>query len=201
MKQTEKKYSVNQCDDDRKLIELCQSGDRIAFERLYNRFAKDVYSMAFRMVGSHEIAEEIIQEVFISVYRDIKRFQFQSAFTTWLYRIVLRRSADYFRKHRKYFNQTVSIYSKNTDETDIEIEDGNRTPEEWAFSSEKEQLLEKAILSLSEKQRKIVILRYIHHLSYEDIAEILNCRLGTVKSRLNRAHKALEKKLEKIDFF
>ncbi len=68
--------------DEQKLIVLCQEGDRVAFERLYRRYEKDVYTMAIRMVHSEEIAEEVTQEVFISVYKDIQKFQFQSAFTT-----------------------------------------------------------------------------------------------------------------------
>jgi len=192
---------TNKNEEDHRLIALCQDGDRAAFERLYRRYAKDVFNMALRMAGSAEIAEEVVQETFISVFRDIRRFQFQSAFTTWLYRIVLRRAADYFRKHKKHIDKTISIFQNSPDELPYEFQDGNPTPAEQARENERKRVLEGAIASLSVKQKKIVILRYIHHLSYEEIAELLQCRLGTVKSRLNRAHKSLEQALKIWDIF
>ncbi|MEW6238837.1 MAG: sigma-70 family RNA polymerase sigma factor [Candidatus Omnitrophota bacterium] len=193
--------TAGKSEEDRRLIMLCQDGDCAAFERLYRRYAKDVFNMALRMVGSSEIAEEVVQETFISVFRDIRRFQFQSAFTTWLYRIALRRSADYFRKHKKRIDKTISIFQNSPDESPFEFQDGNPTPAERARENERRKVLEDAIDSLSFKQKKIVILRYIHHLSYEEIADILQCRLGTVKSRLNRAHKSLEQALKIWDIF
>ncbi len=182
-----------------RLIRLCQDGDVAALGRLYRRYSKDVYNMAMRMVGSVDIAEEITQDVFISVFKDIWRFQFQSSFTTWLYRIVLRRSADFFRKNKSYGIRKVELDNTNQGKPVLELNDPGPSPLDEAFESEKERLIEKAILSVSPKQRSILILRYVQNLSYEEIAEILKCRIGTVKSRLNRAHKSLETKLEEYN--
>lgn len=188
-----------QAPEDRHLIENCQNGEPKAFEALYNRYSRDVYSMAMRMVGSPEVAEEVTQEAFISIYKNIQRFQFQSAFTTWVYRIVIRRAADYFRKNKKHIKNTVSIFERAPEESPLQIEDPDPGPLERAATREKNRKIEEAIYSLRHKQRVILILRYVNQLSYEEIAEILRCRVGTVKSRLNRAHKSLEQVLGQMD--
>jgi RNA polymerase sigma factor (sigma-70 family) len=151
--------------------------------------------MALRMSGSEEVAEEVTQEVFISIYKNIRKFQFQSAFTTWVYRIALRRAADYYRKNQKHTRQAVSLSAGGETEPALDVSDPTQDPLKQAAEDERAQKIEEAILSLREKQRSILLLRYVKHLSYEEIAEILRCRVGTVKSRLNRAHKALEQLL------
>jgi len=199
MKKDKADRIIRESEEERRIIDLCQQGDRPAFELLYQRYARDVYTIALRTVGSEEIAEEVTQEVFISVYKDIRRFQFQSAFTTWLYRIVLRRVADYFRKNKKHREKAVSLSQNAVEEPIPEIKDGGPTPLEAALEVERERMVEEAIRSLSAKQQMILVLRYINNLSYEEISEILKCRLGTVKSRLNRAHKTLEQELKVLD--
>ena len=172
--------------EERHLIQECQKGDQLAFERLYQKYSRDVYTMALRMTGSEEIAEEVTQEVFISIYKNIKRFQFQSAFTTWIYRIVMRRAADYFRKNRKHQGKLISLYDNNNQDQPMEIRDPTQNPAEEAVQREKANRIEQAILGLQDKQRDILILRYVNQPSHEEIAQILRCRIGTVKSRLNR---------------
>jgi RNA polymerase sigma-70 factor (ECF subfamily) len=184
--------------EEQKLITLCQEGNIEALERLYRCFSQDVYNMALRMTGSSDIAEEVTQEVFISVFKDIWRFQFQSSFTTWLYRIVMRRSADFFRKNKHHLVRSVDWENSDQHNPPFEIDDPGPNPCDVAFENEREQLIEYAILSLSKKQRTILLLRYVQNLSYEEIAGILRCRLGTVKSRLNRAHRSLERKLSEM---
>jgi len=185
-------------DSDRRLIIRCQKGDRTAFEQLYKRYASDVFSMSLRMVNSEDIAEEVTQETFISIYKNIGRFQFQSAFTTWVYRIVIRRVADYFRKNKKHHKKTVPLHS-HSGENIYHLEEPGPSPMRHAQENEREQKIQNAIHQLNEKQRTILILRYMNHLQYEEIAEILGCRVGTVKSRLNRAHKSLESLLVNMD--
>ncbi|MBD3266336.1 sigma-70 family RNA polymerase sigma factor [bacterium] len=187
--------NISRQENEQKLIKLCQQGDSIAFERLYRRFSRDVYNMALKMVLSEEIADEVTQEVFVSIYKNIQKFQFQSAFSTWIYRIVYRRSADYFRKARKHEHNRVDLGYNSLNQNLDFIPDPNPTPLERTVEEEQQVLIEQAIESLAPKQRIIIILRYIQDCSYEEIAQILNCRIGTVKSRLNRAHKLLEEKL------
>lgn len=190
--------SIEEGKKERRLIELCQTGDLAAFERLYQAYSQDVYNMALRIVLSEEIAEEVTQEVFISIYKDIRRFQFQSAFTTWLYRIVYRRAADYFRKMKKH-QKKVSLGWDETGDIVENLKDSGLTPFERVAENEKQDHIEKIIQSLSPKHRTIIVLRYVNQYSYEEIAEILSCRIGTVKSRLNRAHKLLGEILKARD--
>ncbi|MDX9752590.1 MAG: sigma-70 family RNA polymerase sigma factor [bacterium] len=182
--------SIEEDSQERRLIVQCQTGDLAAFERLYQAYSHDIYNMALRIVLSEEIAEEVTQEVFISVYKDIRRFQFQSAFTTWLYRIVYRRAADYFRKTRKHKNKLALNWDETQDMIET-VKDEGPTPYEQLADKEQQETIHQLIQSLSPKHRAIIVLRYIKQYSYEEIAEILRCRLGTVKSRLNRAHKLL----------
>jgi len=187
--------------EETQLIALCQKGDRGAFERLYHRYAKDVYTMALRMVNSPDLAEEITQEVFISVFKNIEKFQFQSAFTTWLYRIVYRRAADQFRKLKRFREKSGVLTVEDENGAILEVRDPGDNPSENALKQERTRLIEQAMAELSPKQRAIMVLRYVHQLSYEEIAGILGCRIGTVKSRLNRAHKTMEIKLNQLDIF
>ncbi len=185
-------------DSERRLIIRCQKGDRTAFEQLYKQYASDVYSMSLRMVNSEDIAEEITQETFISIYKNIERFQFQSAFTTWVYRIVIRRVSDFFRKNKSHLSKTVSLYNQSG-EIPIQAAEPGPSPFVQAQENEKERHIEEAIHKLKDKQRTILLLRYMNHMQYEEIAKVLNCRVGTVKSRLNRAHKSLETILVEMD--
>ena len=186
--------------EERQIIIRCQKGDKLAFEQLYKRYSSDVYSMAIRMTGSEDIAEEVTQESFISIYKYINRFQFQSAFTTWIYRIVMRRTADYFRKTKKHSGKTISLFQTNKNESFvIDVADPDPDPAKKADQNERVKSIENAILKLKDKQKTILILRYVNQLQYEEIAEILGCRVGTVKSRLNRAHRSLEEALSNIE--
>lgn len=181
------------------LIAQAKTGDLDAFEAIYKHFSRDVYTMAMRMVNSPDIAEEVSQEVFISVYKNIHRFEFQSAFTTWLYRITARRVADYFRKNKKHFTNTVPMPNMGEGSNQVfEAEDPKPGPAETAMQSEKKEIIEKAIHTLNPKHSSILFLRYGKMLSYEEISDILQCRIGTVKSRLNRAHKILEEKVRDV---
>lgn len=180
------------------LIAQAKTGDLEAFEAVYRYHSRDVYTMAMRMVNSPDIAEEVTQEVFISVYKNIHRFEFQSAFTTWLYRITSRRVADYFRKNKKHFTNTVPMPSVEDGGQVFEAEDPKPVPSEVALQNEKRELIEQMIHTLNPKHSSILFLRYSKMMSYDEISEVLQCRIGTVKSRLNRAHKMLEEKLRKV---
>lgn len=200
MNETAKDIVTRNSPEERKLIEACQTGDQTAFEQLYRNYSRDVFSLAYRLTGSSQDAEEITQEVFVSVYRNLGRFQFQSAFSTWLYRIVVRRAADAFRKIKKVWARRVPLETDEPGGPIAYLSDDRETPRDAMQESSREQQIERAIAELGEKHRAIIILRYIHDMSYEEIADILECRLGTVKSRLNRAHRLLHKALMDLGF-
>ena len=185
--------------NERQIIEACQAGDEAAFEQLYRLYSGQVFSIAMRLTGSQTDAEEVTQEAFVSVYKNIHRFEFQSAFSTWLYRIVVRRAADSFRKVKKHIINRISMDSDDHAPTHT-LTDNGQSPQDALLESHKENTLEKAVQKLGAKHRTIVVLRYVQDLSYEEIAQVLECRIGTVKSRLNRAHKLLKQILEEMDY-
>lgn len=195
----DEQHSSDASNDARQIIEACQAGDEAAFEELYRLYSGQVFSIAIRLTGSQVEAEEVTQEVFVSVYKNIHRFEFQSAFSTWLYRIVVRRAADSFRKAKKHIINRISMDSDDHAPTHT-LADSGQSPRDSLLESQKEHTLENAIQKLGTKHRTIVVLRYVQDLSYEEIAQVLECRIGTVKSRLNRAHKLLKQVLEEMNF-
>ena len=192
-------HTLASSDEEHEVIRACQAGDETAFEQLYRLYSGQVFSIAMRVTGSEPEAEEVTQEVFVSVYKNIHRFEFQSAFSTWLYRIVVRRAADSFRKVKKHIINRISMDSDEHAPV-YSLADKGHTPREALVDSQNENTLERAVQKLGTKHRTIVVLRYVQDLSYEEIAQVLECRIGTVKSRLNRAHKLLKQHLEEMEY-
>jgi RNA polymerase sigma-70 factor (ECF subfamily) len=177
------------------LIDRCKNGDIYAFEELIENHQKKVYNIAFRMVGNEQDAYDIVQEVFIKVFKSINKFKGDSAFSTWLYRITTNVCIDEIRKRKKA--KLISLdapLSIQGDEVKLEIPD-NKAQESFEEAERKEVREEiiKAINELNESHKAIIILRDINGYSYDEIANILECSLGTVKSRINRARGALKK--------
>lgn len=178
--------------EDDELIKLCQDGDKTAFEMLFRKYNKLVYGIAYRMTNNKEDALDLTQDIFLNIYQNINKFKFKSTFSTWLYRISVNMCIDELRRRKKYNNA-----SETESQNQIEIDE--RTPEDYAISNERERLIKEAINSLNEKDRAIIVLRDIEGLSYNEIADVLKCSLGRVKSRIHEARKKLKVFLEKKD--
>jgi RNA polymerase sigma-70 factor, ECF subfamily len=171
------------------LIRACQTGDREAFHVLYNCFKRKVYSLALYMTGDAELAKDLTQEIFVKIFLDIRAFRFESSFSSWLYRLSTNTCLNALRNRRS--------------RREVEINEVSGTPAEIAPDNplEEQQMrtmrsaVAEAILSLSPPLRAVVVLRYVEGLSYGEIANALSCSEGTVASRLNRAHRFLERKL------
>jgi RNA polymerase sigma-70 factor (ECF subfamily) len=185
-------------DPDRTLIEACQDpngdGFESAFEALYTRYKDRVFNVAYRITGNVADAMDVAQEAFGLVFRKISGFRFESKFSSWLYRLVVNISIDQKRRN----GQTVARFQTAPKGHDLsadaeDIEDGRMAPPEEALAAmELGAAVQAAIGCLSPKLRAIVVLRYLQDLSYEELAETLEISMGTVKSRLARAHLALE---------
>ena len=169
------------------VIAACQQGDREAFRMLFEAHKDRVYAIALHYSGNDATAQDIAQQVFLKLMTNIKQFNFQSEFTTWLYRMVANTCFDEQRRWRKLipFGDVTEVQAMRTTEN-IEA---NYTRLEI---SENVGL---AISSLKPKLRMPILLKYIEGMSYEEIALVLGCSAGTVASRLNRGHKALAQKL------
>ncbi len=169
-------------------------GDVEAFNELVNRHHTKIYGLAYRMLGNAEDAEDATQETFLEAYKSIKTFRFQSQFGTWLYKVGLNTCNQYIRK-AKSRNRMLDAYTDNTAACGMTEE--REVPERMAIKTEQSQVVQAAIDRLPPKQREVITLFYMQHLKYKEIAEILNCSLGTVASRLNKATQNLKVKLEK----
>ena len=169
------------------------SGDESAFAALFEKYREKVYGVAFRFVKNRDDALEVTQEVFLRVYKNLAKFQTNSRFFTWLYRIAVNRSIDFTRSRK---NQPLAGI-------DTEVLDAQRPPRrgsqqgpvERAQERELEEILSDAVESLSEKHQAVFVLHAAENLSYREIARVLDCNIGTVMSRLYYARKRLQERL------
>ena len=178
----------------RDVIEACQRGDDEAFRVLFETHKDRVYSIALRYSGDATAAMDIAQDTFVKLLSNIGQFRGDSSFESWLYRLVVNTCLDHHRKRRRF----LPLLEDGLDQA----LDVFRGPRESALHDllreEQEERVQQLVAQLPEEQRIVVVLRYTDGLSYEEIADLLGCRRGTVASRLNRAHKALERRLSHL---
>jgi RNA polymerase sigma-70 factor (ECF subfamily) len=191
-------------DPDAELVLLCQQTSASSLEgdyrRLYDRYKDRVYNVCFRITGNPSDALDASQETFGIMFRRIREFRFESRFSSWVYRIAVNASIDVRRRARS--RRTASLEALQQDPSErTRFEPADRViemPSVTASRRELEQAIQLAISRLSPKLRTIVVLRYIENLSYEEVSETLKISLGTVKSRLARAHEALDRDLTPV---
>jgi RNA polymerase sigma-70 factor (ECF subfamily) len=182
--------------DDVILIARFQRGDQHAIETLIQRHQARAYQYAYRLTRSSDEASDVVSEAFVRVYRAIASFKGESAFSTWLHRIITNCFLD--RRKKASARPTVSLESTlfiGGSEMERQFEDHAPTPHEEAERGERGNRLQRAMAKLPEYQRSIIILYHVDMLSYEEIAESLVLPMGTVKSRLKRARLAMRELL------
>lgn len=182
-------------DIETKLIKKAIKGNSLAFEKLIIPYEKKVYNIALRMFKNEADAYDASQEVFIKIYKNLNKFQFKSAFSTWLHRIAMNTCIDEYRKRKRHIDHTTSMEQtlKNDASTPTrQFEDKSMTIDEKLIQKEVVIEVQEAISFLKEEQKLLIIYRDIEGYSYNEIAEILECNLGTVKSRLSRSRQALK---------
>jgi RNA polymerase sigma-70 factor (ECF subfamily) len=180
-------------------VTRAQAGDRKAFDDLVLRYQDRVYNMSHRILGNREDALDISQEVFLTVYRGLQRFEARSRFGTWLYRVTVNRCRDELRRRgsRKH-RQPYSLDAAAEDDRALEPRSNDPAPAERAVAAETQRLVEEAISRLPGDAREVLVLRDTEDLSYDEIAEIIEVPVGTVRSRLNRARTLLRERLRPI---
>lgn len=178
------------------LIEEIKNGHRASFDNLAILYRQRGLSIAYNMVGNLEDAKDVLQEAFIKVYLNIKKFREKAKFSTWFYRIVVNCSLDFLRK-RKRINRTFVNPLQDEDGQDLclEVPDTSNEPSRVAMASELNRNLENCIAELSEKQSLCFVLRHQNGLSVEEISNILSMSPATVKVHLFRAATNLRKSL------
>lgn len=189
-------------DTDALTVERAARGDDDAFEELVRKYEYFVYNVAFQILKNAEDASDIAQESFLKAYKSIKTFRGDCKFSSWLYRIVSNTSKDYLRSKKTSSSSSLYETDEDGEEREISIPDTDigGDPERSLQRDEEIAMVRRAIMSLPEKHREIVVLRDIEGISYDDIAEMLGLEKGTVKSRLNRARQALKEYIIKGNF-
>lgn len=179
------------------LIKKSQSGDIESFELLISSYDKRAYNIAYRVMGNEEDAKDMAQEALLRVFRSLKDFKGQAAFSTWLYRIVTNVCLDELRrrKNEKYVSMDSTIHT-DSGEQYRELCAEKETPESIYEKIEQRELIKNAISGMREDYRSVIVLRDVQGFSYGEISEMLDCSLGTVKSRINRARAMLREKLK-----
>lgn len=185
------------------LVRTCQSARGMEFEKaflaLYVLYKDRVYTTCFRVCGHRDDALDAAQDTMVILARRIGDFQFRSRFSSWVYRIAVNASIDVRRRRLDAPHGKVRTQIGGTEEDGIagfaRSADQDLGPSEEAERVEAMEAVRQALLNINPKFSSLLVLRYIHHLSYEEISEVLECNLGTVKSRLSRAHGALREHL------
>ena len=190
---------MTQKETDRQLVERVQRGDKRAYDMLVLKYQHKIVGLVSRYLRDQDEVLDVTQEAFIKAYRALPRFRGDSAFYTWLYRIAINTAK----------NHLVSK-SRRPPDTDVDVDEGefqessgilsdNLSPENSLATDQLEAVVYKAIDDLAEDLKVAVTLREFEGLSYEEIAEVMECPVGTVRSRIFRAREAIEKKIAAIE--
>ena len=178
--------------EERDTISAVQQGDRDAFKALYERYRDRVYNVIFYSIGDELRAEDVLQIVFLKIYRGLAHFRFEASLATWIYRITLNECLNQQRGHGAQHIPFEALLG-----SDEELDTGAAADLQHA-EGERREIVHRAVMELSPKLRAVVALKYLDGLSYEEIASVLECSPGTVASRLNRALSELEARLRPL---
>jgi RNA polymerase sigma-70 factor (ECF subfamily) len=178
--------------DDDLLIELCQKGDRNAFDALIRKYEARAYQYAYRLTSNQDEASDIVADAFVRVYNALKNFRGQSSFGTWLYRILTNCYLDLRKKERTRRHESLEA-NLNLDGNEVQrqFEDDSDGPDEILERNAREAAVQGALGKMPEYQQAMLVMYHVEMLTYEEISDALDLPIGTVKSRLNRARLAL----------
>ena len=179
---------------EQELIAETLAGNHDAYGELVNRFSARLYNAMLHVTGVHDEAEEVVQETFVQAFIKLDTFQGQSQFFTWLSRIAFNNTLSRHRRRRP----DVSLEASR-ENSGIDPEDNVDQPDESLLRQERIALLHRGLQRLTDEHRTILVLREMQDLSYEEIAEVLEINLGTVRSRLSRARSQLKMVLEQLE--
>lgn len=178
------------------VVQRAIGGDQIAFRILFDKYRQPLYYHVLKLVRDKEIIEDLLQEIFLKAFDNIASFNPEYAFSTWLYRITTNHSIDFLRKKKlKTLSLDEPIQTKDGNMS-IEIEDESSTADDLVMRKQRARILKEALDSLPDKYRDIIRMRHIDELSYQEIAELLDLPLGTVKAHIFRARELLYKSLK-----
>lgn len=179
-------------------IKQIRKGNHAVFEQIVNHYHVQVYQLCYRMLGNHHDAQELTQEAFLKAYKNIKSFKSSNKFSPWLFRIATNLCIDYLRKKKPLNILDQSI--KDTEDLTMldQLKSDQDTPEEALVNVEHQEMVQKYLQMLQPKYRSVIVLRYIHDLSLQEISEVLDMPLGTVKTHLHRGRDSLRKIVREV---
>ena len=187
---------------DKQLVGLCRKGDERAARELVERFQRPVFSIIYRMVRDREKAEDLTQETFVRTFNNLDRYDRSYKFSSWLFKIAYNLTVDHLRRKEL---KTISIHgapdavtSDQQEATSVTLESEGEAPDERVESLELAGQLEQAIGRLREEYRTAILLRHVEGRAYEEIAEIMDIPLGTVKTYIFRARRQLREDLSDL---
>jgi RNA polymerase sigma-70 factor (ECF subfamily) len=179
--------------DERDLLRRAKTGDLTAYDELVRRYQERVYATIYHMTANHEDANDLAQESFIKAYQALRTFKGDSSFFTWLYRIAVNKTINFLKQRKNRNHLSLNDLDLNAEhDPDVMALISEKTPRRDLRLAELQEKLNTAMLKLSETHRLVVTLHDVQGLSHEEIGRIMNCNVGTVRSRLFYARQQLQ---------
>ena len=175
------------------LVRRAQRGDLEAYDELIKRYQERIYATVYHMTSNHEDANDLAQDAFIKAFQALKSFKGGSTFYTWLYRIAVNKTINFLKQRKNRLHMSLNDVDFNTENNpDLVALISDKTPRREAGLKELSEKLNEALLKLSEQHRLVMVLHDVQGQSHEEIAEIMNCNIGTVRSRLFYARQQMQ---------
>jgi RNA polymerase sigma-70 factor (ECF subfamily) len=179
--------------DEGVLVQRARKGDLEAYDELVQRYQERIYATVYHMTSNHEDANDLAQESFIKAFQALKSFKGGSSFYTWLYRIAVNKTINFLKQRKNRIHLSLNDLDFNAEhDPDLVAFVSDKTPRREANLSELQEKLNTALMKLSEPHRLVVVLHDVQGLSHEEIAKVMNCNIGTVRSRLFYARQQLQ---------
>ena len=175
------------------LVRRAQSGDLEAYDELVKRYQERIYATVYHMTSNHEDANDLAQDSFIKAFQALKSFKGGSSFYTWLYRIAVNKTINFLKQRKNRVHMSLNDLDFNTENNpDLVALISDKTPRRDAGLKELQEKLNTALLKLSEPHRLVVVLHDVQGMSHEEVAQVMDCNIGTVRSRLFYARQQLQ---------
>ncbi|HUP81506.1 MAG TPA: sigma-70 family RNA polymerase sigma factor [Pirellula sp.] len=187
------KPTVNESPDDLTLVKRAQGGDTAAFDLLMRKYQERIYGTTYHMTSNHEDANDLTQETFVKAYKVLTSFKGDSSFYTWIYRIAVNKTINFLKQRRNRVHMSLNDVDFQAEhDPDLVALVSDKTPRRDIALSELQEKLNAAMQKLSESHRMVVVLHDVQGLSHEEIGKIMDCNVGTVRSRLFYARQQLQ---------
>jgi RNA polymerase sigma-70 factor (ECF subfamily) len=179
--------------EEMELVRRAQRGDLAAYDELVKRYQERIYATVYHMTSNHEDANDLAQDSFIKAFQALKSFKGGSSFYTWLYRIAVNKTINFLKQRKNRMHMSLNDLDFNTENNpDLVALISDNTPRRDAGLSELQEKLNEALLKLSEPHILVVVLHDVQGLSHEEVAKVMDCNIGTVRSRLFYARQQLQ---------